>query len=188
MSIGNLVKKEIRRIAKEQQLPVFDKPDSQEICFIPSHDYPKFLEKEFGVAPRQGAIRKKSGELVGIHDGYFRYTVGQRRGLGIAAKERTYVTAVKPAENEVIVGVREDIYEQNFCVDKINWLCDRPKTGRFEAEVKIRSVHQKAKAKLVWQADGTIQGTFDVGQESVTPGQAAVFYEGARVLGGGWIR
>jgi len=187
LPIGDLTKQEVRDIAKKQGLPVFDKPDSQEICFIPSHNYPKFLEKEYHVTPRQGAIVNQAGKVLGVHNGYFNFTIGQRKRLGVTAPNPLYVIDIRPQANEVVVGERDDIYKAGFRVEKITWHSQIAAQGEFQADVKIRSVHDKAPAMGRWEKDGALSVQFIDPQESVTPGQAAVFYEKDLVLGGGWI-
>lgn len=199
LPVGGFTKAEIREKAREYNLCVMNKPDSQEICFIPSNDYGAFLEKEFvredsrAVLPesllgekKAGIIRTKAGEVLGRHEGYFHYTIGQRRGLGVAASNRLYVVDILPATNEVVVGTKEDILRQHFIAARINWFM-KPEAESFQAHVKIRSQHQKSPATVTVLEDGRVEGVFHEPQEAITPGQAAVFYDGPRVIGGGWI-
>lgn len=188
LPVGSFTKEEIRSKAKEIGLSVWDKPDSQEICFIPSNDYGTFLEKEcLDGASRPGAVRTKEGRVLGTHPGYFHYTRGQRRGLGVAHQERLYVVGTDPEKNEVIVGTHEEILDQTCVVGRVNWFLKPETETRFRAEVKIRSQHQKSPATLEILTDGSVRVEFDEPQEAITAGQGAVFYEGSKVLGGGWI-
>lgn len=199
LPIGGFTKAEIREQARAYNLCVMNKPDSQEICFIPSNDYGQFLEKQYASGEsrvklpehlsgdkKSGVIRTKEGEVLGHHEGYFHYTIGQRRGLGVAFNERLYVVDILPSTNEVVVGTKEDILRQHFVAARINWFL-KPETDSFQAHVKIRSQHRKAPATLTVLEDGRVEGVFHEPQEAITPGQAAVFYDGPRVLGGGWI-
>jgi tRNA-specific 2-thiouridylase len=186
LPVGSYGKQAIREKARSLGLCVSDKPDSQEICFIPSNDYPTFLEKEFEVAPKQGIVRTREGEILGTHSGHHRFTRGQRRGLGIPYKERLYILETLPETNEVIVGTKGELRDREFRVERVNWFL---KSGEetFRAQVKIRSQHAKAPAVLEVLRDDQVKVTFEEPQEAVTPGQAAVFYDGKKVLGGGWI-
>ncbi len=186
LPIGTYEKRAIREKARSLGLSVSEKPDSQEICFIPSNDYPAFLEKEFEVGPKEGLVRTRKGETLGTHSGYQRYTRGQRRGLGIPYKERLYVLETVPEANEVIVGAKSDLLDSECVVERVNW-SSKPATRPFRTQVKIRSQHRKALATLELLNETEVKVTFDEPQEAVTPGQAAVFYEGRKVLGGGWI-
>jgi tRNA-specific 2-thiouridylase len=187
LPVGNHEKKEIRERARSLGLEsVSEKPDSQEICFIPSNNYPVFLEKEFGVEPKEGTVRTRSGEVLGTHSGHHQFTRGQRRGLGIPYKERLYVLETIPETNEVVVGTKAEVLDQTFRVERVNWFL-KPSGSTFRAEVKIRSQHRKASATVERLGENEVEIRFDEPQEAVTPGQGAVFYEGKKVLGGGWI-
>ena len=187
LPLGTWQKKEIREKARAMSLAsVMEKPDSQEICFIPSHDHATFLEREFGVEKNKGLIRRKSGETLGTHPGYYHFTRGQRRGLGVPYSERLYVLETLPETNEVVVGTHSEILDQEFRAGRVNWFL-KPSGKSFRALVKIRSQHQKAPARVEILAEDQVQVTFQEPQEAATPGQAAVFYEGSKVIGGGWI-
>ncbi|MBI3312747.1 MAG: tRNA 2-thiouridine(34) synthase MnmA [Candidatus Omnitrophica bacterium] len=191
LPIGRFTKTEIRRIARQKNLCVMNKPDSQEICFIPSNDYGSFIEREFVRAAETGAentgtIRTREGKILGKHEGFFHYTRGQRRGLGVAAKERLYVVQTHPEQNEVVVGNKQDVMNRRCEVGRMKWFL-KPETPEIRAHVKIRSQHEKAPATLRLLNDHQVEVNFDEAQEAITPGQGAVFYEGPRVLGGGWI-
>ena len=191
LPVGGFTKAEIRSRARDYNLCVMNKPDSQEICFIPSNDYGAFLDREFvgagGVkAPGEGVIRTRQGKVLGRHEGYHHYTIGQRRGLGVAHAERLYVVDIFPETNEVVVGTKEDVLNQRCVVARLNWF-DRPAETSFQAHVKIRSQHTKSPASITVLENGNVEIFFHEPQEAITPGQAAVIYQDAAVLGGGWI-
>lgn len=187
LPVGVCQKSQIREKARTLGLSsVMEKPDSQEICFIPSNDHGAFLEKEFDAKKEPGIIRTREGRALGTHPGYYHFTRGQRRGLGVPYTERLYVLETLPETNEVIVGPKPEVMDQEFRVQRVNWFL-KPSQERFRAGVKIRSQHPKAPATIYRLTEDEVQVTFDIPQEAVTPGQAAVFYEGSRVLGGGWI-
>ncbi|MBI3316422.1 MAG: tRNA 2-thiouridine(34) synthase MnmA [Candidatus Omnitrophica bacterium] len=188
LPLGKYSKKEIRKMAESLKLPVWNKPDSQEICFIPNHDHGEFLKKEYlNEESEPGVIRNREGKILGRHEGYFHYTRGQRRGLGVSHSERLYVVDTHPAQNEVIVGAKEDVLNRSCLVTKINWFLKPEREGPFYAEVKIRSQHKKSRALIQRRDDQSADIEFSDPQEAITCGQAAVFYDGKRVLGGGWI-
>lgn len=194
LPLGGFKKSEIRQKARGLGLEVSEKPDSQEICFIPSNDYREFMGRELPseAARRTGVIRTRAGEILGRHDGYFHYTRGQRRGLGVAFTERLYVLETIPETNEVIVGTKEEVRGASCTAGRVNWFLNPWDGGggfqtRPYVHVKIRSHHPKALAKLSPFEDGRVHIDFDEPQEAITPGQAAVFYRGGDVLGGGWI-
>lgn len=187
LPLGSYRKSEIREQARSLSLTsVMEKPDSQEICFIPSNDHAAFLEREFVSEPKPGVIRTREGKVLGTHSGYYQFTRGQRRGLGVAHSERLYVLETLPETNEVIVGTKPEVMDREFRVERVNWFL-RPSAGSFPALVKIRSQHVKTPAMVQKMGEDQVEVKFDEPQEAVTPGQAAVFYEGSRVLGGGWI-
>jgi len=192
LPVGGYTKAEIRQLAADYKLCVMNKPDSQEICFIPSNDYGAFLDREFVnkgavTAPGEGVIRTRQGRELGRHTGYHHFTIGQRRGLGVAHSERLYVVDIFPETNEVVVGTREDVLNQRCTVERLNWFSRSPASGSFQAEVKIRSQHAKAPAQVTLMDEGRVEIFFHEPQEAITPGQAAVVYRGDAVLGGGWI-
>ena len=187
LPIGNYRKTSIREKAQELVLnSVMAKPDSQEICFIPSNDHAAFLEREFDAPKKEGVIRTRDGKILGTHNGYYQYTRGQRRGVGVAHSERLYVLETLPETNEVIVGTKEEVLDRQFLVRRVNWFL-KPDGKHFDGAVKIRSQHSKAPATIEILDENEVRVEFDEPQEAATPGQAAVFYEGRRVLGGGWI-
>jgi tRNA-specific 2-thiouridylase len=190
LPIGGFTKAEIRAKAAEIGLSVASKPDSQEICFIPSNDYGHFLDREYRGKTQEiqkGIIRTRDGKILGEHDGFYHYTRGQRRGLGGGHTERMYVIETIPATNEVVVGTKEEVLGLTCVVGRVNWFLKPDFSGEVRAHVKIRSQHTKAPAVLSLLPDGRVAVEFDEAQDAITPGQGAVFYDGPRVLGGGWI-
>jgi tRNA-uridine 2-sulfurtransferase len=185
--VGHLEKAEVRRLAAERGLPTADKPESQEICFVPDGDYAGFVERQSAPEDRAGPILDRAGRTLGEHDGIHRYTVGQRKGLGLTARRPLYVLAVVPATRAVVVGDEEDLLSGRLVAREVNWLSIPPPTDAFRARVKIRYRHEEAAATLRPLADGRVEAHFDAPQRAVTPGQAAVFYDGEVCLGGGWI-
>lgn len=191
--LGGLTKPQVRELARELGLPVAEKPDSQEICFVPNGDYAAFIDAYFeeqGIprAATRGEIVDTAGRVVGEHGGVHHFTVGQRRGLGVAAGEPLYVIATEPAAQRVIVGRGGDLLRARMMVKDVNWVSMAPVAAPVAAEVKIRNKHAAAAATLYPAADaGAVEVRFVEPQRAVTPGQAAVFYDGDLVLGGGWI-
>lgn len=187
LPLGEYRKQEIRAIAKEQGLRVFDKPDSQEICFIPSNDYATFLKNQLTLEDKPGEVKTKDGKVLGKHSGYFHFTLGQRKGLGIAHRHPLYVTRINKETNEVFVGPKEEVRSRKFRVNQVNWLQHLNGTVNWRFKVKIRSAHKRAEADVRLLENGEVEVCFENPQESITPGQSAVFYEGDRVMGGGKI-
>jgi len=188
--VGDRPKTAVRAYARLRNLPVADKPDSQEICFIPDHDYRGFVEKQRPDTPRAGQFVDERGAVVGAHEGVHRFTVGQRRGLGLSSSPSgtpLYVLALRPAEQQVVVGPKSSLERTTLQASEVNWLIDTP-TVPIRAAVQIRHRHQAAPATVRAIAPGQATVTFDTPQIAITPGQAAVFYDGDRVLGGGWIQ
>ena len=193
--LGELNKPEVRDIARSMDLAVASKGDSQEICFVPNGDYAAFMDaylKEKGVAVERtsGEIVTTEGRTLGRHEGVHRFTVGQRKGLGIATGEALYVIATDPASQRVTVGGNDDLQCARFVAKQVNWISiagvDDGATMR--AQVKIRNKHAAAPATLSGTGDAERVGVrFDDPQRAITPGQGAVFYDGEIVLGGGWI-
>ncbi|MFA5389428.1 MAG: tRNA 2-thiouridine(34) synthase MnmA [Candidatus Omnitrophota bacterium] len=186
LPLGDLTKNEARLEAKELGLGVHDKPDSQEICFIPDNDYSAFIKKYRGIKPHRGDIIDRSGKTLGHHMGFWNFTIGQRRGLGIAAREPLYVIEIRPGKNIIVVGYADEVKSKKFLVEKVNWLTEDIKKKK-ELEVKIRYNHKKARASVKELGRGRAEVSFKEPQNAITPGQAAVFYDGEYVAGGGWI-
>jgi len=191
--LGGMVKSQVRELAKEFGLPVADKHDSQEICFVPNGNYAAFINAYFeeqGIRQEvtEGEIVDRDGRVLGRHAGTHHFTVGQRRGLRIAASDPLYVIATEPATRRVVVGSNNDLMRSSLVARDVNWLSIGPPREPRAAQVKIRNKHTPAHATLVPTGDDSrIEVIFDHPQRAVTPGQAAVFYDADLVLGGGWI-
>ena len=179
-------KEEVRRLAREFGLPVSEKSESQEICFIPNDDYVTFLEESGAVTSRDGDIVHLSGRTVGRHHGTHRYTIGQRKGLGIAWSEPLYVTAIDTERNVVMVGEVQHLFASGLRAEEVNWIIP-PEGDEFAAACKIRYRQQPVGCRVLLMAEGRCEVRFDEPQKAVTPGQALVFYRGNEVLGGGRI-
>ncbi len=183
--LGELRKAEVRALAREAGLGVADKPDSVEICFVPDGDHARLIRRQRPEAATAGAFVDTAGNVLGAHGGIERYTVGQRKGLGVALGERRYVLKVLPATNEVVLGDREELLAPGLRASGVNWLTEPP-AGERRCLAKIRYRHAPAPAWVAAAGD-TAAVRFEEPQSAVTPGQAVVFYDGTRVLGGGWI-
>jgi tRNA-specific 2-thiouridylase len=184
--VGELTKEEVRDRARRYGLPVADKPESQEICFIPDGDTGAFLTRELGSrAPGPGEIVDERGEVLGRHAGIHRYTVGQRRGLGLSGGP-WYVLRLDPAANHVVVGRADTLSRETFKVSGVHWMGRRPPRSARVA-VKIRHAHPEAEALVRFLSADSAEVTLAAPARAVTPGQAAVFYRGDLLLGGGWI-
>lgn len=179
-------KEQIREIAREHDLKVANKPDSEDICFIPDGNYKKFLENNSNIKPKHGDIVNSKGEVLGKHTGLYNYTIGQRKGLGISYKVPLFVLGFNPAKNQVIVGQESELYKKEIIVTDINLLLVDEINDWLDVEVKTRYSAKSAKAKII-QEKGIIKVIFDEPQRALTPGQSAVFYIGDIVLGGGKI-
>jgi tRNA-specific 2-thiouridylase len=191
--LGEMTKPEVRELARSMDLSVAAKGDSQEICFVPNGDYSAFLTaylRESGVPEQQteGEIVSTEGRRLGKHSGVHHFTVGQRRGLGIATGEPLYVISTDPASQRVVVGGNDDLLCRGFRARDVNWISIAGPDAGLRAQVKIRNKHSAAPAAIHATGDpGCVEVTFDEPQRAVTPGQGAVFYDGDLVLGGGWI-
>ena len=185
--VGGRTKEEIRRLAARRGLSVARKPESQEICFIPDNDYPAFLKNRIPGAFRPGPIVDLDGAKIGDHDGIAYFTVGQRKGMGIAASRPLYVVAIETERNTVVAGGNEDLYKRRLEAIHVNWISletlDEPMTVR----ARIRHKHAEAPAKIIPRGRDRILVEFEKAQRAVTPGQAVVFYDGDIVVGGGVI-
>jgi tRNA-specific 2-thiouridylase len=180
-----MMKTEVRRVAGEAGLPVGGKRESQDICFVTDDSYSAFLSRK-GIREKEGHFVDREGNVLGSHRGILRYTVGQRKGLGIAAKEPLYVVAIDAERNEVILGTEDETLAKVAIVGRPSFVAGNPPAPEFQATVKVRYRHPGAKA-TVRVEDGKLSVRFDSPQRSVTPGQALVLYDGNEVLGGGWI-
>ncbi len=186
LPLGEYTKDEVRRIAAEIGLRVADKPDSQEICFIPDDDYASFVEAAVPGAMQPGTIVDTGGKTLGRHKGIAAYTIGQRKGLGIAADRRLYVVAIDARRNTVVVGDDAEAHADTCTVGDLNWVAIEAPTETLEASVKIRYSAEPAAATICVE-DGRARVDFDEPERGVAPGQAAVFYDDDMVLGGGTI-
>jgi tRNA-specific 2-thiouridylase len=185
--LGHMTKSEVRGLAHQEDLPVAEKSESMEICFVPDGDVAGFVERETKADGTDGSIVDSSGQVLGRHPGVHHFTVGQRRGLGVSHPEPLYVIEIRAESKQVVVGSRSLLGRSRFDVTKVNWVAIPEPADRIRAEVKIRSRHAEAGAWLEPMGNGRISVRFDIPQDAVTPGQAAVFYDGDVVLGGGWI-
>ena len=187
--VGSRPNDEVREYARQRRLPVADKPDSQEICFIPDNDYRAFVTKHVPEADREGIFVDEVGRVLGRHAGIHRFTVGQRKGLGLASSPPgapMYVLALRPADQQVVVGPKASLERTTLAASGVNWMIDEPREPRRVA-AQIRHRHQAAPAAVRSLGDGLAEVVFDAPQIAVTPGQAVVFYDGDTVVGGGWI-
>ena len=184
--LGELTKPQVRAHAARLSLSVWDKPDSQDLCFVPDGDYAGFMSAKLGEmrGSAPGPIETPGGQRLGTHRGIAHYTVGQRRGLGLAAPEPLYVLEVDAARDTVVVGTRDQLDRPGLLTGVVNWLVPSPPAPGTRVDVKIRAHHVPAPARLEPLGDGAAEVWFDTPQAAVTPGQLAVFYAGDRVLGG----
>ena len=190
--VGDRPKEAVREYARQRQLPVADKPDSQEICFIPDDDYAAFVTKRSPDGAPAGAIVDVQGRVLGGHDGIHHFTIGQRKGLGLSlssagpASAPLYVLALKPADRQVVVGPKAALEQTTLTASGVNWILDPPPAPR-RVTAQIRHRHAAAPAMVQQSGESRAQLTFDAPQIAITPGQAVVFYDGDVVVGGGWI-
>ena len=177
-------KEQIREIARKNNLKVANKPDSEDICFVPDGNYKKFLENNSDLKPKTGNIVNTKGEILGKHTGLYKYTIGQRKGLGISYKVPLFVIGFNPLKNQVIVGKESELYKKEILVKDINLLLFDKIEQPIEVDVKTRYSSKMAKAKINQESDDTIKVVFDEPQRAITPGQSAVFYIDDIVIGG----
>lgn len=193
--LGEMQKDEVRDVARAKGLPVASKPDSQEICFVPTGNYTQFIEAYLAERGEKleepaGEVVTTDGRVIGRHEGLYHYTVGQRKRLGVAVGEPLYVISLVRPKNRVVVGRNEELRRRRLVVRDVNWIWPACKGETVEADVKIRNKHVAARALVKARTDRTAAVEFTVPQRAVTPGQAAVFYspeEDREVFGGGWI-
>lgn len=187
--LGNFSsKEEIRKLARNYNLKVANKPDSEDICFIPDGNYKKFLEENSDLKPKQGNIVNKNGEILGKHNGLYNYTIGQRKGLGISYNEALFVIGFNREKNELIVGTNEDTYKKEMLVSSLNWLLTDRLEEILEVNVKTRYSTKESKATIEQIEDDLVKVVFEEPVQRITPGQSAVFYIDDVVLGGGKIQ
>jgi len=185
--LGGYGKEETRRVAAAHGFVNADKPDSQDICFVPDGDHAAAIARLTGESEPAGDFVDKEGRVLGRHRGISRYTVGQRRGLGLAAPEPYYVLAVRPADNTVVLGQESDLYHCEMTVTDVNWIAGQAPTVPVSCAVKIRYRQKEQPALVTPTGQTTATVRFDAPQRAITPGQSAVFYDGDIVLGGGEI-
>ncbi len=184
--VGELPKPQVRAIAAELGLVTADKPDSQDICFVPSGRYTNVIDRLRPGAARPGEIVDRNGAVLGRHDGITHFTVGQRKGLGLSGNEEPlFVLKLDAATARVVVGPRAALAAHAVTLREVNWLA--PASGAFECAVKVRSMRPAVPARVIPLEGGAARVELHVPEEAVAPGQACVFYDGSRVLGGGWI-
>jgi tRNA-uridine 2-sulfurtransferase len=185
--VGGYRKAEVRALARKAGLSeVAAKPDSVEICFVPDGDHARLIRKRRPELATAGAVVDPAGNVLGEHDGYEQFTIGQRKGLGIATDRRRYVLRILPESRAVVLGDRDDLLVTGLTASGVNWLTDVP-AGPLRCMAKIRYRNAGSPATVRAMPDGGARVEFDESQSAVTPGQAVVFYDGTRVLGGGWI-
>lgn len=187
MPVGDYVKDDIRKIAEEIGLPVAHKHDSQDICFVSDHDYAGFIQRETGKTFAPGNFVDMQGNVIGQHKGIIHYTVGQRKGLGITAETPLFVKELRPETNEVVICKSEELFERTCIVSGMNYMAWQGLTGPTPAIGKVRYSHAGAPCVLEPLGNGMVQCTFTEPQRAMTPGQAAVFYDGDHVACGGTI-
>jgi tRNA-specific 2-thiouridylase len=185
--VGHLSKVDVRERARRLGLRVAEKPDSQEICFVPDGDYAAFVQRKAPHVARGGTIVDRHGAVLGRHAGVHRYTVGQRKGLGLSSSEPLYVLAIEPERAEVTVGPREALHRNRLTASRVNWIAGDPPAGWAPVTAQIRHRHRPASGRVRAVGDGGAELIFDEAQQAITPGQAVVFYDGDVVMGGGWI-
>lgn len=187
LPLDRLSKPEVRELARQAGLPVHDKGDSQDICFVPDGNYANFLTRYRGVEPQEGVFVDQEGHILGRHQGYWHYTVGQRRGLGISAGRRLFVSHLDPVENRVVLGEEDAVFSDHMQVGDLRMISGEMPTEPFKAQVKIRYAHRPASATIFPLPEGRAEVIFQEPQRAITAGQAAVFYQENQVLGGGTI-
>jgi len=185
--IGDFTKDDVKARAEELGLDVYKKPESQEICFVPDDNYQDFIKEYCGAEIKEGDIVDAAGKVLGRHNGFWNFTIGQRKGLGVSHRTPLYVVGIRPDENIVVAGEFAEVKKKRFVVRGVSWFYKGSSNGSFEAEVKIRYNHKKARAWLKAIGGNGVEVEFQEAQEAITPGQAAVFYDNEYVLGGGWI-
>ncbi len=190
--LGALSKPEVREIARRHGLALADKPESQEICFVPGGDYKQFLNAYLGergepLPDTTGDLVRADGVVVGTHAGIHNFTVGQRKGLGVATGSPLYVLQIKGDRRQVVVGPGEELFSKTLRASKLNWISVDNLHSPMQVSIKIRHRHEPATAVIEKRGEDEVLATFDEPQRAITPGQAAVFYDGSTVVGGGWI-
>ena len=191
--LGELTKDEVRALAREVNLPVAEKPESMELCFVPNGNYVQFIHaysREVGkpISDAEGDIVAEDGTVLGRHTGVHNYTIGQRKGLGFATGKPVYVLAIDPEKNRIIVGEDDSLHTTSFEIENVNWISIAEPAAPMRAEAKIRHKHDPAPCSVEALPGNSARITFDSPQRAITPGQAAAIYSGGVVLAGGWIK
>jgi len=186
--LGDFTKEKTRAMARRMRLKTYNTASSQDICFVQDLDYAEYIKRKTGVETKKGEIIDKDGNVLGRHKGIPYYTIGQRRGLGIAYQEPLYVTGIDMARNRVIVGTRKEGLKKSLVADRLNWISIERIEKPMRVEARIRYNHKKAGSTVTDIGGGSVRVEFDEPQAAPTPGQAVVFYKGDVVVGGGWIR
>ncbi|WP_105615139.1 tRNA 2-thiouridine(34) synthase MnmA [Vallitalea okinawensis] len=187
MPVGEYTKDEIRVIAEKIDLQVANKPDSQEICFVPDDDYASFIKEETGYVVPEGNFVDQAGNVLGQHKGIIHYTIGQRKGLGLSLGKPGFVVEIRPETNEVVIGDNEDVFGHRLLANRLNFMTIEKFDGELKTKAKIRYSHKEADCVIRMIDQDTLECVFDEAQRAITPGQAVVFYDGDYVLGGGTI-
>lgn len=187
MPVGEYTKEEIREIAKGINLRIANKPDSQEICFIPDNDYAKFITYYTGETPKEGNFVTPDGKIIGKHKGIIHYTVGQRKGLNLAMGHPVFVLAIRPETGEVVIGNSDEVYSDKLQAGNLNFMAIEDLDGEMKVDAKIRYSHKGSKCTIRKVKEDTVECIFEEPQRAITPGQAVVFYQGDIVIGGGTI-
>lgn len=187
MPVGEYTKDEIRQIAKEINLRIANKPDSQEICFIPDNNYAGFIEESTGKAPVPGNFVDMQGNVIGKHKGIIHYTIGQRKGLNLALGKPAFVVEIRPETNEVVIGDNADVFYDTLYANKLNFMSIEDLEGQMKVVGKIRYSHQGSPCTIEKVDKDIVKVVFDEPVRAITPGQAVVFYDGDIVVGGGTI-
>ena len=186
--IGSMQKTEVRAIAKESGFVNADKPDSQDICFVPNGDYASLIELQTGKESAEGNFVDKQGNNLGRHKGVIHYTIGQRKGLGVSSTEPLYVCNICPKDGNVVLGSNDDLFSREADVSDFNWISGEVPGSEFRCKTKIRYRQPEQWVTVIPTGADTVHIVFDEPQRAITPGQAAVFYDGDTVLGGGTIK
>lgn len=186
--LSDYTKEKTRTLAKKFKLTTFNTASSQDICFIQDRNYAEYIRKKTGVVIKDGDIVDKAGNILGRHKGIPFYTIGQRRGLGIAHKEPLYVTGIDRKENRIIVGTKKDVLKKSLIAHQLNWIAIDAIRKPLRVKAKIRYNHKEETAHVTPIGDDLVRVDFDKPQEAPTPGQAVVFYDKRIVVGGGWIK
>jgi tRNA-specific 2-thiouridylase len=191
--LGEMSKNDARQAARDNRLAVAEKKESQEICFVPDGDYAGFIDRYLDAEdardrlPGSGEVVTRNGNLVGTHAGLHHYTIGQRRGIGIADSQPLYVIEIESAKNRIVVGYQNELMSDEFTATGVNWIALDDPTEPVRAEVRVRYRHTAAPATITPLSANRVRVRFDEPQRAITPGQATVFYRGDEVVGGGWI-